>query len=130
MEERVISEREFINYFKGLGGYCTYQDAFQAVQSLLQILINLYGIDAEQLFCLLPESVRIALNKGVADEMVADNFPEREKFKKALMTFFGTLKEKCASRSAQWRGILPAELKELWDRSRTIDQLQEAGQCL
>ncbi len=134
MEERVVSEREFINYFKGLGGYCTYHDAFQTVQNLLQILSSSFGIDAQQLVSLLPESVRIVLNKGAAEQPLSSqftaNFPSREIFEKALLTLFGTLKEKCASRAAQWRALLPAELKELWDKSRTIDQLQEAGQCL
>jgi hypothetical protein len=130
MEERIISEKEFINYFKGLGGYCTYQDAFQDVQILLRTLINFYGIDVKQLFSLLPESIRIAFEKYIKSESVNDNFFEQEKIKKAFLTFFGTLKEKCASKSTQWRSILPEELKELWDISPTIDQLQEAGQCL
>lgn len=123
MEERAISEREFVNYFKGLGGYCTYGDAFRAVLNALEALGGCSGIDPRRLSDLLPESLKNIVRPP--DNPCGPEMPERD-----LLVLFGAIKEKCASRAAEWRTLLPGGLRELWDRSRTIDQMQEAGQCL
>lgn len=137
MEDRKISEREFVNYYRGVGGYCTYSDAVEALKGALKTLLDFFGIQFEQLKMVLPEAVFGLIEQDLMTEIpaVLDFLAEKKLDERAITTLFGSVKEKCASSCQQWLKLIATGrnsnvLKELWERSHTIDQQQDAGQCL
>ena len=140
MECRPISEREFVNYAKGLGNYCTYSDTLKLLEAVFKGIKQAMGSGADALGNLLPASVRPVWDKaepaGVPGDTVIDliqnygGFPTERDAEKALVTLFGTIKEKQAQVAGQWRELLPSGMKLYWEKSRTIDEVQDAGQCL
>jgi hypothetical protein len=149
---RDVSEREFVNYAKGLGNYCTYGESRQALVGVLAALVVSYPSLVDSLELLLAAGVR-GLLKEAAEE--APSFqrsirvptsPDRDEFLEILRStahladsdrpghtlraFFGTVKEKSQEDRALWADVIPLPLREDWDKSITIDQVQDAGQCL
>lgn len=140
MEWRAISEREFVNYAKGLGSYCTYGDTMKVIESVFKALKQKMGEKAGAVRDLLPESMH-----GVWDNARAEGVPGNSMIELiknygslsgnraaeiALVTFFGTLKEKQARFVSDWEKIIPEEIMDYWKRSKTIDEVQDATQCL
>ncbi|MQL53183.1 hypothetical protein GFC01_13130 [Desulfofundulus thermobenzoicus] len=140
MEWRPISEREFINYAKGLGNYCTYGDTLHLIQAVFKAFKQVMGRDANAIGELLPESIKPIWNSAVPAGLPGDSilgliqtygsFSTVRDAEKALVTLFGTIKEKQARYVAKWEQVIPEEIKTYWEKSRTIDEVQDAGQCL
>lgn len=140
MNGRPISQREFINYAKGLGNYCTYGDATAILEAVFKALKQAMGSNSEALGELLPASVRPVWDKAVPTEAnggpIVDlvqsygSLATRWDAEKALVTLFGTVKEKQAALAHRWEQSVPDEIKIYWEKSRTIDEVQDAGQCL
>ncbi len=149
---RDVSEREFVNYAKGLGNYCTYGDSRRVLVGVLQAFAVCYPSFIEPLGDLLPIGVRGLLKEAreashsVAAVGTVSASPNRNEFLEvlrstaqlsdcdrpghALRAFLGTAKEKSQERRDAWRDAMPAPLREDWEQSITIDQVQDAGQCL
>lgn len=140
MDWRPISEREFFNYAKGLGNYCTYGDALKLIEAVFKALKQAMGNNSNTLGELLPPSVKPvwdgAVPTGISGESIVDlvqsygSLATRRDAEKALVTLFGTIKEKQAGLTNKWEQAIPAEIKIYWEKSRTIDEVQDAGQCL
>jgi uncharacterized protein (DUF2267 family) len=140
MDLRPISEREFINYARGLGNYCTYGDAQMIIDAVFKALKQAMGDDASILGNLLPPSVKPLWDGAVPAMMAGESIVElvqsygslstRREAEKALVTLFGTIKEKQAALTGSWEKAIPDEIKMYWEKSRTIDEVQDAGQCL
>lgn len=148
---RDVSEREFVNYAKGLGNYCTYGETRRALVSVLTAFAVGYPSFVESLRRLLPGGVKDLLQDAV-DEFQssglhpASKSPNRDEYLEILRStaclndadrpghnlraFFGTAKEKSQELRTSWAAAIPPPLREDWDRSITIDQVQDAGQCL
>ncbi|MFH0916985.1 MAG: hypothetical protein V1912_11165 [bacterium] len=138
-----------MNYAKGLGNYCTYGDSRQVLVGVLRALAVSYPSLAETLSGLLPAGVKGLLTEAVRSPDRVDHTaeaPSRTDFLEvlrstahlgqddrpghALRAFFGTVKEKSQELRGEWAEVIPAPLREDWDQSITIDQVQDAGQCL
>ncbi|GAB4252884.1 MAG: hypothetical protein Kow00129_13760 [Thermoleophilia bacterium] len=142
---RDVSEREFVNYAKGLGGYCAYSDTRLVVAATLRALSDCFGTELglEQL---LPAGTRSLLSVYGTTGILADSVGDREflleriaevgglqdtaSAERALRTVLGTIKEKSQDRLCEWEVRMPFQLREDWSNSVTIDRQQEAGQCL
>jgi hypothetical protein len=149
---RDVSEREFVNYAKGLGSYCTYDETRQAVVAVLVALAVAYPSFVDSLRSLLPAGVSGLLQEAMGEDRSfvragdASTFPGRDEYLEILRSsaglydsdrpghllraFFGTVKEKSQDLRTTWADSIPSPLREDWDQSITIDQLQDAGQCL
>ncbi|MFZ5631649.1 MAG: hypothetical protein ACOY40_02265 [Bacillota bacterium] len=140
MEWRPITEREFINYAKGLGNYCTYGDTLHLIQAVFKALKQVMGRDADAVGELLPELMRPVWDGSVPAGLPGNSIvgliqaygslPSQRDAEKALVTLFGTIKEKQAGYADKWEQVIPGEIKTYWEKSRTIDEVQDAGQCL
>ena len=146
---RDVSEREFVNYAKGLGNYCTYGEARQALVGLMRAFALVYPAFFADMTTLLPPGVQgLTTEAGTASEEVdrpidlttrdcflevvrqAARLSETDRPGHTLRAFFGTVKEKSQELRPVWVGVIPRPLREDWDRSITIDQVQDPGQCL
>jgi len=140
LERRPITQREFINYARGLGNYCTYGDAQAALEAVFKSFKQALGNGAGTLGDLLPESVKPvwdgAAPGGTPGSSIVDlvqaygSLATRRDAEIALVTLFGTIKEKQSWLKQEWEKAIPAEVKTYWEKSRTIDEVQDAGQCL
>lgn len=140
MEWRAISEREFVNYAKGLGNYCTYGDTLKAMEAIFKALKQKMGEKAETMGELLPESMKPIWDNALAAELAGDSivdlvraygsFPKERDAEIALVTFFGTIKEKQVGFIEDWEKVIPGEIQTYWKKSKTIDEVQDATQCL
>jgi hypothetical protein len=137
---REISQKEFINYARGLGNYCTYGDALNAIEAIFSAIKQKMGEKAGVIGELLPASMKPVWDSALAsgkpgDSMVElirayGSFPTVRDAEIALVTFFGTIKEKQARFVQNWEKRIPEELKVYWQKSKTIDEVQDATQCL
>ena len=137
---RPISEREFINYAKGLGNYCTYGDTLELMGAVFRSLKQSMGSQSETIGELLPPSIKHIWDDAVPNIIIRSSILEliqsyglmttRRDAEKALLTLFGTIKEKQAESKQKWEQTIPDEIKIYWEKSRTIDEVQDAGQCL
>ncbi|MHB0981335.1 MAG: hypothetical protein ACYC5Q_14930 [Thermoleophilia bacterium] len=143
---REVTEREFVNYAKELGGYCTYADTRRVLGEVLQTLAAHLGIQSDGMRRLVPSGlgslVGEALPAGakppagaadpvqVLDLTAAAGLADRRAAEMALLTFFGSLKEKSGPTATEWQELCAGELAWYWERAATIDRVQDAGQCL
>lgn len=140
MELRPISEREFVNYAKGLGNYCTYGDTIKLLDAVFRAIRQVMGGNSDTLGQLLPPSMKHlwdeAVPAGINGSSIVDlvqsygAMAARRDAEKALVTLFGTIKEKQAGLKQEWEQAVPDEIKIYWEKSKTIDEVQDAGQCL
>jgi uncharacterized protein (DUF2267 family) len=140
MEWRPVSEKEFVNYAKGLGNYCTYGDTLNILRAVFKAFKQALGNEAEAMGKLLPASLQPLWNEAVPSGPPGGSLlgliqaycslPTEKEAERALLTFFGTVKEKQAGYAAEWQQAIPGELRAYWEKSRTIDEVQDPGQCL
>lgn len=142
---RPVSEREFINYVRGTGGYVTYSDAAKVagiVLKALKTLLKLKGREQEAA-ALLPPGLRALWEEALPFpdltdkgrlppllEAVSKELGSSEAGRKAALAVFGALKEKLQEHAAPWQALLDAQSLSLWEESKTVDASQEAGECL
>lgn len=146
---RDVSEREFVNYAKGLGNYCTYGETRGVLVGLLRAFAIAYPSFIADMAVLLPRGVQGLLSEALrsdepmvhrGDSTARESFLETMRLTAQLCetdrpghtvrVFFGTVKEKSQELRPLWAEVIPLPLREDWDRSITIDQVQDPGQCL
>lgn len=140
MQSRPISQKEFINYARGLGNFCTFGDTHHMLEAVFKALKQGMGKCQGAVEDLLPPSMQPIWEGAVPEGQAEDNivgmiqsygsFATRRDAEIALVTFFGTIKEKQAGLVEEWNKAIPDEIKIYWEKSRTIDEVQDAGQCL
>lgn len=138
--QRPISEREFVNYAKGLGNYCTYADTSKVLSAVFRSLKQAMGNKSKTIAELLPPSMKQLWDDAVPQITDGKTIVELIQLygamasgrdaEKALLTLFGTIKEKQTQSKKSWEQAIPDEIKVYWEKSRTIDEVQDAGQCL
>lgn len=140
MHSRPISQREFINYARGLGNYCTFGDTQHMLEAVFKALKQRMGKSKSAVGDLLPPSMHPIWEGAVPEGLEEDNivgliqsygsFSTRRQAEIALVTLFGTIKEKQAGLVEEWNRAIPDEIRIYLEKSRTIDEVQDAGQCL
>lgn len=150
---REVSLRELINYVRVVGGYAGYSDAEAAVGSVFAGLQDcLEPGEVALLAADLPPEIRAFWDRargpappkgegegrpGAAGEPVLlENVGRRAGYQgsaeaeRAILAVFGALKEKLQERAGAWGENLPPAALSFWRRARTVDEQQEAYQCL
>lgn len=141
---RPVSEREFINYVRGIGGYVTYSDAALAVQAVFQCLkAALRPTEGEQITLLFPQGLNLLWEKTFpyTDSTRENETPSlramlrkmlgsEESARKAIIAVFGAFKEKLQEQAVAFPAYLNAEGRFFWSESCTVDSCQDAGQFL
>ncbi len=125
---RDVSEREFINYVRGVGGYAAYSDAARDVETVLSALHATFTSRQLSTTAALfpPGLIKLWQRVKPADDASATACSQR----RAILAVFAGLKEKLQENATQWVEILDTEHKMLWQHSQTIDSRQSAGQFL
>lgn len=142
---RAVSEREFINYIRGAGGYVTYYDAAKVVGVVFKVLKTLFKLKGweQEAAALMPPGLGALwektlpfpdlTDKGRASpllEAVSKELGSSEAGRKAVLAVLGALKEKLQEHAAPWQALLDPTSLSLWEKSKTVDAFQEAEQCL
>ncbi|MDA8066774.1 MAG: hypothetical protein M0031_14930 [Thermaerobacter sp.] len=139
MFKREVTLREFANYARAVGGYCSYHDALAAVNAVLGVLPHVMSSqNAGAARALLPSALRpswdsFSVNAGEDVWTLAaraGEFSSREEIGRAMHAVFSSLKEKLREGAPRWQRLLPAELLLVWERSQTVDASQQAKDCL
>lgn len=145
---REVSRRELINYVRAVGGYPGYSEAERAVGSVFGALQECLEPAAAALLAadLPPELLSFWVEVGgqaggshpdrpkeslfLARIGQRGGYPDEAAAERALLAVFSALKEKLQERAASWGEKLPPPALSFWRRARTVDEQQEASQCL
>lgn len=150
---REVSLRELVNYVRVAGGYAGYTDAERAVRAVLGgvsrvtspsewvELVDGLPTDVRGLWQVSSDYTNKQTKECPSDEAQDSNallqavcclagYSDESEARQAVLAVFGALKEKLQERVAAWAGQLPQAARSFWERARTIDEHQEAYQCL
>lgn len=150
---REVSLRELVNYVRVAGGYAGYTDAERAVRAVLGGVLRVTEpSERTALVATLPADLRelwqgpgnpaTGRTKESTNEEARDSdgllqvichqarYSEGSEARRAILAVFGALKEKLQERTVTWADKLPQAARPFWERARTIDERQDAYQCL
>ncbi|MGB9885582.1 MAG: hypothetical protein ACPLPT_00720 [Moorellales bacterium] len=153
---REVSRRELINYVRVAGSYPGYTEAERAALSVFAALQEcLEPQTAEVMATNLPRDLLSLWLEAGRDEgqgshrgqteaavprgndlllltLISEHggYPDEATAERALLAVFSALKEKLQERAASWGENLPPIARSFWRRARTVDEQQDASQCL
>ena len=135
---RDVSEREFVNYVRGAGGYTGYSDANQAVEAVISVVKSSFKEDnkkkVENIFppgiLALWERIPAAEQDEIGLVSSVEKMQIPGKGKQAVLSVFAAFREKLQEKANDWEQILNDEYRQLWEESKSAAPCQNAGEFL
>lgn len=139
---RDVSEREFVNYVRGAGGFIGYSDANEAVKKIFAALKGSFDQDQEKATKrLFPESVyklweSIAANEAGGEylQRIQEHISEAsldKKDKRYYLSVLSALSEKLQENAELWASEIFADQgRKVWELSKSITPCQNAREFL